>query len=617
MSLNTVHIAIDPGLDTVKVAYTYARDGVLHYGNLLGNAPYPAWGYYNEDTRDWRFGPAAVRFDKNKSYRRLVKIKSLFMMPEHEENIPHYVKGNHFPNFYFPAKVIDENFDAAIANKHTFEATQTPRDVCRSFFITLFADRILPAVKALPDYDPEVTQIVPSVIYPAAANKKCIEELKRLVFEAAQAFTATHKILLARTHNDLGGVLSTKATAICAYKSGALSVGDVAMIFNIGETDISVTKVALDNADNRYINLAVDGADGHLSPANIGGADVDHMIKRLLDNKLRGRVPLGRNAESAADEEGTYKQQYSLLRSIKKTKEYFSDDIYPKHFPSGVPFSVMRDLVYDIPLTREELITGLTEGEDSVAARLTDYIIREIQNDDKHPERTHINKVILVGGTTETYGLKSYIIEHSRAATRAGIQWVDLDDATDAACTLSAREKEIYSAAAGGALHSAGFVILKTLLRKYYGTWMIPPGDRTATKCFAAFRYKNGGAQPNGMRPGEAILAGGARYHTEAFALGAGATIRDELFSADTLPAQGLVQIGNIGSPLRDAAATQYGIKTMSRGTLTNLSKRQIVCIEGVEIDEDGRAKPFVETADPRDAALIKFEFDGDLTFIG
>ncbi len=617
--IDTLHIAIDPGHDTVKVAYTYVENGVFCYGNIPAAAPYPAWGYYDELRSTWSFGFDAIRFDNEKSYKNLVQIKSLFMMSQNEKNLPYYLNEHHFPNFYFPNRVgEDDCFRTAIDNGHTHIADITPREATLKFFEALFAAYIFPALRKLPGFDSAHTMIVPTVIYPAAASKTVIDDLKALVFEAALAFDKQYRLILDCQNHRVNGLLSTKSTAICAYKSGALETGDVAMIFNLGESDLSVAKVSIDAVGDNSICLAVDGADSHLPPVQVGGNDIDLLVKSLLDSKLSCRLPLGQTEEHHVAESGTYKQQYNLMRTIKKAKEYFSDAFYPAHFSTcGVPFSVVRDLVYDISLTRQDLYYGLTDGDTSVGHRIADYVIREITNDDSRPERTHINKVFFVGGAMETYGLKSYVKSTAMLSTRPDIQWIDLDDTGDSASCLSEKENEIFAAAAGGALYSAGYVTLKTLLRKYYGTWMTRSNDEAKIKYFAPFQYKNGGKTPDGMCPGEIIPPGGARYHTQEFALANKATVRDELYSADSLSLFGEMQIGNAGTPLRLRAENEYGLRVLCRGELINSSARRIICIEGVDIDEDGRAKPFVKTKDPLDAAFVEFKFDGDLTLIG
>ncbi len=616
MSINTIHLTIDLGLDTAKVAYAYVENGTYRYGKLSHDgAAFPAWAYYNELKEVWSYGHDAARFDDGKSYKNLVKVKSLIMLLQNEENHSYYAKGDQFPNFYFPNKVVfTRQYENAVNDGHTFTANMTPRAVCLDFFRALFTTCIFPALSKLRGFDQKTTVICPTVLYPAAAAERTIMELKWLVWRAAASFANEYLFYLNHKTQMVGGLLASKANAIYAQKIGALSDHDTTLIFNIGESDLSVSKVSIERLGDDTFCLAVDGTDGHLPPEEVGGNCVDEMIKGLLDKKLDVRVPLGQSESTRISESGTYKQQYNLMRTIKKTKEYFSSDLYTKFFSDGIPFSVMRDLVYDIPLTREDIQQELTASPASVGCRVANYVIKEILSDDAHPDRTHANTVLFVGGAAETYGLIPYVTDTARECTRSDIRWIRLDEAVGGT-GIEKNENEVYAAACGGALYSAGYVKLKTLLRKFYGTWMTRASDPLKIKYFAPFKYKNG--IEGGARPGEVIPAGGARYHTKEFALGKNATVRDELFSVDRLPYSGDMQIGNIDTSMRFGAIRDYGLRVLCCGRIVNLSTVPIVCIEGVDVNEDGRAKPFIRTKDPANAPYVKFEFDGEFSLLG
>ncbi|MCH5153897.1 MAG: hypothetical protein J1F71_01660 [Clostridiales bacterium] len=400
MAKHSVHIALDLGSDTIKIAYAY-NDGEEHTGKIVGDpltmTAIPSVAYYDVDDKKWLFGDE-VSSVGDKPFITVVKICDLLRLLQpaasvatQKSNRNYYYKRNEFPKFYFPVRnVLTDDIDAAKRMDRTFSADRTPSEVCEMFFAYVYG--IVRSRLELLFKDSDVPQIVPSLVYPPFSDSEYVEELKRLVKHAFGVMPQT---------------VMSMAKALCAYAkfSGRMAKNDKSIIFNIGEERISLVKVTFSGS-----GISVDGVDGHSEPAPIGGKDIDDAVARYIEGQMSGRETMGRppsGEEGHLAESALNTKQYLFVKDIKSAKMVLGMPIYESRaFRYGVPISASRDLLIQRYITREEFehCIGIEDGN-GIAHKIVQYIqgelSREINND--------VKKIFITGGPVETYGLIKYI----------------------------------------------------------------------------------------------------------------------------------------------------------------------------------------------------------------
>lgn len=396
----TVHIALDLGSDTMKVAYAY-NDGRHFTGKIVddprGMTAIPSVAYYDTDENKWLFGDQ-VDSVGDKPFITVVKICDLLRLLQSAEseavqkqNRNYYFKKREFPKFYFPQReMLTDNIDAACKLDRTFGSDRTPAEVCEGFFayiVGVVRARLDKLFKGKVEYT-----VSPSLLYPPFSEGEYIDELKRLV---KKAFGTQPKQVM------------SMAKALCAFAkySDRMSSNDKAIIFNIGEERISLVKVTFARG-----GISVDGVDGHTPPEQIGGKDIDDAVARYIEEQMSGRETMGRPSsgeDGHIAESALNTKQYLFVKDIKSAKIVLGMPIYEsKAFSCGVPISASRDLLVQRSITREQFVKCIGITDDAgIARKFVDYIKREISL----PLNSDVKKIFITGGPVETYGLVPYI----------------------------------------------------------------------------------------------------------------------------------------------------------------------------------------------------------------
>ena len=466
-----LHIGLDLGSDTLKAAYAYEGTDGISYGKLMKEGvmtevALPAIAYYDEGTGAWLYGDQVDRAG-SRSFVNVVKIKSLLslLLPRKDgavqaKNRDFYSKEKKFPKFYFPVRrKMLEDFGKMVEEDMTFEANCTPRQVCENFFAyarAMISERVsrLSAQKHVEFY--KFVRV--ALVHPSRTGRAYTAELSRLVKTAFGAEPA--KVLS-----------STKALSMYAYQRGMIERGESLLVFDLGEEDISVVKASLLDNDQ----LVVDGADGHSEPCDVGGNDVDDAVAEYIENRVLRRETVGTpsyGAEGHICERGLHSKQYLFMKDIKKAKMLLSVPVKEGSvFENGVPVGLSRDLYIQRKITREEFCSCIgVAGDEGVARRIVDYILNEI----RRPVNDGVKKIFLSGGLVETYSIFTYICrEVKKQAPWAEFYTFD-DWKNDAdGFNILSYEDSTYAPAVGGAIVSLKNYDLKTVIALSYATWFV------------------------------------------------------------------------------------------------------------------------------------------------
>lgn len=392
----TVHVALDLGSDTVKIAYAFYRDGE-HTGKIaddtLSMTAIPSVAYYDFDDKKWLYGDEVDEVG-DKSFLSVVKICDLLQMLSsaknesvEKTNALYYREKCEFPKFFFPLrnKLTHDMQDAHERNLTFTVEGVTPADVCERYFAYVYRV-VLKRTQLLAKGAEDVT-VTPCLVYPQFASKAYVGELVRIM---AAAFGQEPSVKL------------SMAKALCAYAAhfDYMQEGKPVLVFNIGEDSISVVKVTL-----KAGGVAIDGADGHNDSLRLGGNDIDDAVAAYLDGQMGERESIGRETGCAA--EGTLNaKQYLFVKDIKTAKIVLGMPLYERAFTDGVPVAITRDLLIQRKLTREAFCrcVGIT-GNEGVAHAFADYMRTEIAR----PLNADVKKIFLTGGPVETYGLTDYL----------------------------------------------------------------------------------------------------------------------------------------------------------------------------------------------------------------
>ncbi len=593
-----LEISIDLGSDAVKVAYAYKSGSKIKYGKLaprdiMGSFVVPAIAYYDEDNMTWIFGEKVYK-NIDKSFATVIKIKallSLLLKKKNKElskrNMDHYYNRCDFPKFYFPnKKKLSENFAEAVSADMTFKADRTPRQVCEDFFAYLIDETVLPAVERLQAQTAmNFGEVEYSVVYPTKVGREYIEELGRIVSSACG--------------KPLKNMLSsTKALGLYAYHREILKKGESLLIFDMGEQDISVAKFSLGNNDN----LIIDGVDGHNEPMELGGNDIDYAVREFIEDTIGGRETVGAphpGSEGYIAEKGLHSKQFLMLNEIKKAKTALSldDKVYDEAFPDGVPMSIHRDVMVQTAITRENFLSCIgVESCDHIAKEIVDYIKSEL---DRRINRD-VEKIVLSGGVIETYGLIEFIERQLRKA-HLDVEIFTFDDyaTKDDGFVILSHEDSMFAPAVGGAIVALMGYELKTAVALAYGTWLFGVVGGRKEKILEIF-----------LERGRVLPKSGGEYFTTTYVKynNWSSSVKNEEIFSTTLGERGDV-IGEPGSEKRRRQEKNIDLKVVAGGAnkgeilFYHIDGAQLRRVEiqgllhfkeGVRIDGDGRATPFI-----------------------
>lgn len=472
---NQLIVSLDLGTDSIKAAFAYVQGGQLCYGKLEalapGNAPFASLAYYDEDADNWVFGKR-----KNiKSFKNIVKITDLLSLLSDKKDEKYYYKGTLFPKFYFP-HVIDSgnlSFEDLVKNRKTFSGKITPQEVCELFFKEYFAKYLNPIIATLKKQNRiENYEIEYALVFPLSANDKYKEEIKQLIKKAEPS---SH---IEKT------ISSARAVGLYAYHEGYMEANNKVLVFNIGVSEISVSKIYVQDGV-----VTVDGADGHNKPDKIAGSKYDELIRNIINAKLKQREMLG-GVQAKSEEflnEGTHRQQFLLMENIKNVKKYLSlsDEEYMNVFSNGVPIGVERDVTVEVIIDRNLFLNGIDDGfvvsgankgDDAISVKIANYVLEELNRQNNKD----IDAIILSGGTSQIYGLEDLIDEKTKNIKNAKGKRIKVSTFYNSVeskkhlgrFSLKQSEKTTYGAVVGAAIYGTGIYTFKTISTLSYGTWM-------------------------------------------------------------------------------------------------------------------------------------------------
>ncbi len=618
-----LHIGLDLGSDTLKIAYAYEKQGQTYYGKIveeedLTRSAIPAIAYWDEESKTWLFGGEVDAVPRD-SYVNVVKIKALLSLTfknanerVFRKNKDCYFHGNYFPKYYFPVRrKMSKDFSAMIKEDMTFLAEgYTPQRVCRAFFayVKKVVDRRVAYLAKTLGVTFSAKQKI-SLVHPSLAGKAYLDELEELT---ENAFGVKPTYMLS----------STKALAMYAFERGELKKGEGLLVFDMGEERISVAQASLSSEGK----VVVDGMDGHNGPVDIGGDDVDDAVCEFIEQEIYERETMGTRAfgeEGHIQEGGVYAMQYKFMKEIKDAKTILSMEFADKNaFADGVPVSVWRDLKIQRDLTRAQFAACLGIGKKKgIAIDIARYIIQELDR----PINNGIKKVFLSGGLTETYALVDYL-KQEIAKKHDKISVVTFDDGKTESDghTILSHEDSSYAPAVGGAVVSLKSYDVRTVVSLSYATWVTHIIDGTRKKVLEIF-LDRGSPLPDRNAPLEKRLKKQQWVPTvPANGSGVERVKGEELFSATIttgeiaakkhdrkMPGQYRIAnfntcllIGDAGSDFRRKAEAAVGLRSIVGGPNSEIlfyyeGKRirlysQVWVAEGMEVDSEGRARPFL-----------------------
>ncbi len=629
-----VHICLDLGNDTIKVAYAYDEGSGVVYGkltkrDLINQFALPSVAFYDQATKTWTYADE-VNGNGETEFTTVVKIKYLLSLlngrkkPKKSENgkanYEYYEKDYQFPKFYFPVKREAQSYFADMVRKQmTFEANCTPQQVCRGFFayVKKMVDEELEALYSARSLkERSIARI--SVVFPPNVTTYYTEELVSLV---AEAFGKKPEKAMS----------TTRALSLLAYHRGNLKKGERALVFDMGDETLSVVKASVELKDGK-VCVIVDGADGHSLPIALGGGDVDEAVENYLEKAIRNRETVGTpsaGADGHIYEFGLDKKQYLLLKEIKKAKTILSKPLHERSlFKSGVPISLYRDLHVQRKLTHQEFkeVVGVASGN-GIARKILDYILDEISR----PLNHDVKKVFIAGGLVETLGLVDYIkTEINKKYSAITILSFEDNVRSDDEAQIQTYEDSIYAAAVGGAIVSLKNYEIKMALSYSYGTWVTLPSDPTNSKHFmiAAERgtvIGDGGEtfltkEPISARAGCNHIAGEEFYSLILTDAQIQSRQKSSL-SYTQFSGNWYLKIGKAGDAARRAVIREADFKIVSgenggkilikyKGRQVTISEA-VYFYEGFEVDRNGHSNPCIVNAKNANTGTITVTYLG------
>ncbi len=602
-----LNVCLDLGSDVLKTAFAYKSENDVVFGkfskdNLFTQIAIPAVAFYDKNTNKWVYGSEVNKLNGD-SYMTVIKIKSLLELVSFKindnvtsSNLNFYLNRNSFPKFYFP--VVRKRFDdfsKEEEKQRTFTAVgYTPEKVVKGFFEYVKKFVFEQTNKLMQNRQVSFDGIEIAIVNPPKIGKEYTTEIKRVV-EAAFGQGSVKKVLP-----------STKAISIYAARLGLLEKNESCLVFDMGEEDISVAQTTY----TKEHGVILDGVEGHSEPTELGGLDIDEAIYNYIESVIYHRETVGSPSsgeEGHIYEKSVFAKQYLLMQDIKRMKVALSFG-GGKFFPNGVPISVHREVIVQRKITADEFKRIIKPTADKIA----DYIIKEL----KLPINFGVKKVILSGGLVETYALLNYI--RNKAASEGLTQRIvtlENSGAMGDSFSILPHEDASYSSAVGGAMIAALDIDVKTVLSLSYGTW----GGNSTKKLLKIFAERG------------AILESNENLFTTKFRLIGSKIDGEEMYSCVATPDEikndadvgvgmrkyknveyfsGSLVVGDYGSAQRYAAQKDISLKVVAGGVGSQIKlyyggveiqERDVnsdyYFIEGIKVDETGRATPYVAGA--------------------
>ena len=441
MSKKIISVSIDIGSDTTKAAYSYANDkGEYVHGLLFKKGKgIPSMAYYDTEKCTWVFGKKEILSHAQASFRYLVKVKDLLdLFFTRDASGKGFYDKKFFKNFYYPPKE-SESYADAVENGRCFEANTTAREVC-ALFVKYCVEKV----------EEEIKEIFGSVdiryvvVYPANAPKEYIAELVEFVSKAA------------KMDKDVWIISAPRAVGLSAKEFGVVTKPTTALLFNIGEEDISVVKIRFDKS-----NICVFSADGHSSPAKVGGKDFDLALASHLFERSDKIDSFGGNGEGGEAEKGVFFDQFRMQEGIKAGKKNFSDgEAYARL--GGFVFSIYREMITSIKLVQEDF----TECCQPIFKKVWEYVDNELKTGDNDD----VDELIFSGGAADTFGLDKYIAA-KLSDNFPEIKFLDFSPENESQGYDDILCEAKDTVPIGAALYGAGKYEFKLLTTFAYGTY--------------------------------------------------------------------------------------------------------------------------------------------------
>ena len=441
MSKKIISVSIDIGSDTTKAAYSYANDkGEYVHGLLFKKGKgIPSMAYYDTEKCTWVFGKKEILSHAQASFRYLVKVKDLLdLFFTRDVKGKDFYNKKYFKNFYYPPKE-SESYADAVENKRCFEANTTAREVC-ALFVKYCVEKVEEEIKELFG-NVDIRYVV---VYPANAPKEYIAELVEFVSKAA------------KMDKDVWIISAPRAVGLSAKEFGVVTKPTTALLFNIGEEDISVVKIRFDKS-----NICVFSADGHSSPAKVGGKDFDLALASHLFERSDKIDSFGGNGEGGEAEKGVFFDQFRMQEGIKAGKKNFSDgEAYARL--GGFVFSIYREMITSIKLVQEDF----TECCQPIFKKVWEYVDNELKTGDNDD----VDELIFSGGAADTFGLDKYIAA-KLSDNFPEIKFLDFSPENESQGYDDILCEAKDTVPIGAALYGAGKYEFKLLTTFAYGTY--------------------------------------------------------------------------------------------------------------------------------------------------
>jgi hypothetical protein len=644
-----LYVCLDLGNDTLKISFAYENGrqetyGKLNVPDLLNQVAYPAAAFYDTDANRWLFAEELEKSD-NKNFSTVVKIKeilSLITKQEDEEiekrNSEYYRAGHYFPQFSFPVKrKIARDFQYLVDNKLVFEVpAYTPRKMCEEFFVYMkkqIESRIQAFSKSAGVTFGSLNTIV--IVHPPKLGIGYVTELSRLV---KNAFGKTAHIK---------DITSTQALGLYALHKQLLSTEEKILLFDMGDETISVAKVwanevSDETAEGKKMGILVDVPNAHLAPLDIGGCNIDETINAYLENAIHHRETIGSPSSGQPGhiyEDGLCSNQYLFMKDIKKAKMLMQKS-GSGMFGKGIPISIRRETLVQKMLTPDEFkgCVGTTDNT-GVARAVLDYIKKEL----RLAVNKDVRKLLLAGGTVETFGLVSFIRDrlageypHVEILTFEN----SLNDKND--FHIQFFETATYAASLGGAVAEMKNYSLDTALSYSYGTWLFNGKANGNRKCLEIFAERGSIISEDGQKftkaskislsqQEEIEVPNDEMYST----IISSKDIVQRLYGTQiTYDPEGRVVIGDKNEPERLCAEKAIELRTVSGGTLHYYYGNARVALfapdrgskettpfihyeEGFAVDKKGVAVPIFQNLKSKNqdqkVRILKFDQNGNL----
>ena len=521
-----LNICFDLGNDTLKIVYAYKEGRDIHFGKFnstaINQSAIPANAYYDEDNNKWYFGNE-IDLVNTESFITVVKIKQLLLLLQNLEkeekeiekrNKDFYFNGNDFPKFYFPYHFSLNNkndFQERKDNEMTFsDLNMTPQKICEQYFEyakKIVEEKVFNLVK---DKKLNLTGIEFSLVYPSKVGDAYVDEYTRLI----------HKIF----GKPKTIISSIKAISMYAYHLNYLNSDEPILFFDMGESNISVAKAKV-VSNSGFNGVVIDAQDGHLLPMEIGGDDIDAAIVNYLEGTIEKRETIGSPTYGEVGhimEKGLHSKQYLLMKNVKKAKMILSKVNHKTNlFDNGVPITIVRDVIVQRNLTKDELKESVGINGDTVVSRkIVDFILEEcllsINSD--------VKTIIISGGVIETYGLFEYIEQEvKKKSPNITVYTLESKAKEDEQYPIKSFEDSTFAACLGGVMVNLMNYQLKMCLARSYGTWGTITNSRTnySHKFLSIFAEKG------------KIISGNGEEVASPFTFAGMSIKNDELFSID------------------------------------------------------------------------------------